>query len=41
MFELFLGSIFDKKCDVIVIPCNNMGGIAEKIKEDLVAKGYL
>lgn len=39
MVELVFGSIFDRKCDIIVIPCNNMGGMTETIKEDFVARG--
>lgn len=35
MYELFYGSIFDKKCDIIVIPCNNSGGISESILRNL------
>ena len=35
MYELVCGSIFDKKCDIIVIPCNSMGGITGKIKDEL------
>lgn len=31
MYELYYGSIFDKKCDLIVIPCNNFGGVSEEI----------
>lgn len=35
MYELVFGSIFDKKCDIIIIPCNHMGGITRSIKENL------
>ena len=27
MINLYKGSIFDSKCDLIVIPCNNLGGV--------------
>lgn len=36
MYKLICGSIFDKKCDLIVIPCNNMGIVAKGIKKDLM-----
>ncbi len=39
MVELVLGSIFDKKCDLIVIPCNNIGGMTRKIEKDLIVRG--
>ena len=39
MVELIFGSIFDKKCDIIVVPCNNIGGMTGKIREDLIARG--
>lgn len=39
MVELVFGSIFDKKCDIIVVPCNNIGGMTGKIREDLIARG--
>lgn len=35
MYELVCGSIFDKKCDIIIIPCNHMGGITRSIEENL------
>lgn len=35
MYELFYGSIFDKKCDIIVIPCNDSGGISGSILRNL------
>lgn len=36
MIQLFQGSIFDSKCDLIIIPCNNCGGITSSVKNDLV-----
>lgn len=41
MYELVCGSIFDKKCDIIIIPCNHRGGITKSIKENLVINGIL
>lgn len=37
MVELIYGSIFDSKCDMIVIPCNAMGGISQSLRRDLLA----
>lgn len=31
MYQLIKGSIFDTKCDLIIIPCNNQGGISGSI----------
>lgn len=39
MYQLKQGSIFDQKCDVVIIPCNNYGGIAHSVENDLVAYG--
>lgn len=41
MYELICGNIFDKKCDIIIIPCNSMGGISKAIKENLNMNGIL
>lgn len=35
MIQLFQGSIFNSKCDLIIIPCNNMGGVTNSIKKEL------
>lgn len=35
MYELVCGSIFDKKCDIIIIPCNSLKGTTESIRNDL------
>ncbi len=35
MIQLFQGSIFNSKCDLIIIPCNNMGGMTSSIQEEL------
>lgn len=37
MIQLFQGSIFDSKCDLIIIPCNNMGGVTSSIQRELAA----
>lgn len=31
MYELFCGDIFDMKCDLLVVPCNNYGGISTNV----------
>lgn len=36
MIEIFQGSIFDSKCDLIIIPCNNYGGMTSSVQEELV-----
>lgn len=38
MIELNVGSIFDSKCDLLVIPCNNAGEIEQSIEKELIAK---
>lgn len=35
MYELIKGSIFDKKCDMLVIPCNTFGGVTSGILSDM------
>jgi len=37
VIQLIKGSIFDSKCDLIVIPCNNIGGITPSMQKDLLA----
>ena len=32
MIQLFQGSIFSSKCDLIIIPCNDMGGVSAVIQ---------
>lgn len=39
MYQLKQGSIFDQKCDIVIIPCNDYGGIAPSVKRDLIAYG--
>jgi len=41
MYELVYGSIFDKKCDIIIVPCNHMKGISRTIKESLDTNGIM
>lgn len=36
MVKLILGSIFDSKCDLLVIPCNNRGGIARSVSREIL-----
>lgn len=36
MIKLFQGSIFNSKCDLIIIPCNNMGGVSKSIRDEIV-----
>lgn len=37
MIQLIRGSIFDSKCDLIVIPCNTWGGMSKSIRKDLLS----
>lgn len=37
MIQLIHGSIFDSKCDLIVIPCNTWGGMSKSIRKNLLA----
>lgn len=39
MVKLYKGSIFDSKCDLIIIPCNNFGGVSYTIKKGLTSNG--
>lgn len=36
MIQLFQGSIFNSKCDLIIIPCNSRGGMTNSVKNELV-----
>lgn len=36
MIHLSQGSIFNSKCDLIIVPCNSMGGMANSIRKELV-----
>lgn len=37
MVKLIVGSIFDSKCDLLIIPCNDSGGIAYSILQEIAA----
>ena len=37
MIELIKGSIFDSKCDLIVVPCNNLGGVSKSFQNEIIA----
>lgn len=39
MYELKQGSIFDEKCDIVIIPCNDSGGLSAPIRKDLISYG--
>ncbi len=36
MIKLMLGSIFDAKCDLLIIPCDNRGGTTYSIQNELM-----
>ena len=36
MIQLIRGSIFNSKCDLIIIPCNNLGGVTRSIQKELM-----
>lgn len=36
MIRLLRGSIFDSKCDLIIIPCNSLGGVTRSIQKELI-----
>lgn len=38
MVNLVKGSIFDTKCDLIIIPCNNLGEVSPGVLENLMTK---
>ncbi len=35
MIRLIHGSIFDSKCDLVVIPCNNLGGVTHAMSQSI------
>lgn len=35
MIKVESGSIFDSKCDLIVIPCDSAGGVTSSVHKDL------
>lgn len=36
MIQLINGSIFSSKCDLVIIPCNNLGGVTRSTKKELI-----
>lgn len=36
MIQLIKGSIFDTKCDLLIIPCDNMGGVTSFVHKQLM-----
>lgn len=40
MVQLIRGSIFDSKCDIIIIPCNSLGGISSSIRKGLMSYDF-
>ena len=39
MIQLINGSIFGTKCDLLVVPANNLGGVADSVYEELSGNG--
>jgi hypothetical protein len=39
LIKLTLGSIFDKKCDVLIVPCNATGGVTSWVFSELKLNG--
>ncbi|HLO60332.1 MAG TPA: toll/interleukin-1 receptor domain-containing protein [Bacteroidales bacterium] len=39
MIQLKLGSIFDEKCDLLIIPCNSEGGVTRWVFDNLKTNG--
>lgn len=37
MVRLILGSIFDSKCDLLIIPCNDSGGITYSVSQEILS----
>ncbi len=40
MIQLIKGSIFDSKCDLIIIPCNNLGGMTLSTKKEIISHDF-
>ncbi len=36
MIQLLKGSIFDSKCDLIIIPCDNLGGVTSRVLREII-----
>lgn len=37
MVKLILGSTFDSKCDLLIIPCNDFGGITHSVSQEILS----
>lgn len=35
MYELIYGDVFSEKCDLIILPCNNLGGVTSMVRHQL------
>lgn len=35
MYELIFGDVFSEECDMIILPCNNLGGVTSTIRHQL------
>jgi len=35
MYELIYGDVFSKTCDLIILPCNNLGGVTGMVRQQL------
>lgn len=35
MYELVCGNVFDEKCDLLILPCNSLGGVTGLIEKEL------
>lgn len=40
MIELVKGSIFNSKCDLLIIPCDNMGGVTKIVAKEIIANSF-
>lgn len=40
MIQFIKGSIFDSKCDLIIIPCNSSGGVSPEIQKELMVNDF-
>lgn len=39
MYKLVCGSVFDDKCDLLIIPCNDRGGVTNSMSKELTGYG--
>lgn len=35
MYELIFGDAFSEKCDIIILPCNNLGGVTSMVRHQM------